>query len=139
MLEERDGKTLYTCHVLHKTAAGGDGHIASGVEVGASIAFDRLEELARSLAIDRRSAGHSRPAPPRGHDRGERGQRRRIDPSCFATGSPISSRDSASVSATGREHRRQIPRMTGLSERKRCDESECTVAETTVCWPLPAR
>jgi hypothetical protein len=57
MLEERDGKTLYTCHVLHRTAAGGDGHIASGVEIGASIAFDRLEELARSLAIDRRSAG----------------------------------------------------------------------------------
>lgn len=49
-LEERDGKTLYTCHVLHATTAGRDAHIASGMESGVNIAFDRLETLVRSLA-----------------------------------------------------------------------------------------
>lgn len=48
--EERDGKTHYQCHVLHTTKEGRDAHIASGMESGADIALDRLEEVAQSLA-----------------------------------------------------------------------------------------
>ncbi len=51
-LDERDGKTFYACHILHKTTEGRDGHIASGMEGGANLALDRLEELARGLAGD---------------------------------------------------------------------------------------
>jgi uncharacterized protein YndB with AHSA1/START domain len=49
-LEERDGKTYYQARVVHDTKEARDMHVASGMEVGANIALDRLEELARSLA-----------------------------------------------------------------------------------------
>jgi uncharacterized protein YndB with AHSA1/START domain len=48
-LEERDGETHYRCHILHKTTQGRDAHISSGMEGGANIALDRVEEIARSL------------------------------------------------------------------------------------------
>jgi uncharacterized protein YndB with AHSA1/START domain len=54
-LEERGGKTHYRCLVVHATKEGRDGHIASGMEGGANIAFDRLEEIARELATSRRA------------------------------------------------------------------------------------
>lgn len=48
-LEERGDKTHYRCHVLHKTKEGRDAHIASGMESGADIALDRLEDVAKAL------------------------------------------------------------------------------------------
>lgn len=49
-LEEKGGKTHYQCHVLHMTKEGRDAHIGSGMEVGAALALDRLEEIAQQLA-----------------------------------------------------------------------------------------
>lgn len=48
-LVESAGKTQYTCHVLHKTTEGRDAHVNSGMQVGADIACDALEQIARSL------------------------------------------------------------------------------------------
>jgi uncharacterized protein YndB with AHSA1/START domain len=50
-LEERDGRTYYENRVVHTTAEGRDGHIASGMEHGAAIALDLLEEIAQGLAV----------------------------------------------------------------------------------------
>jgi len=47
--EERGGKTYYQCRVVHKTKEGRDMHINSGMEGGANMVFDRLEEVAREL------------------------------------------------------------------------------------------
>jgi uncharacterized protein YndB with AHSA1/START domain len=60
-LEEHGGRTYYRTHVLHKTKEGCDGHINSGMEWGADIALDRLDEVAQSLATPgaARSAGGS--------------------------------------------------------------------------------
>ncbi len=52
-LEERDGKTYYQSRVLHQTQEARDMHIASGMEHGANLALDRLEEIARSLTAAR--------------------------------------------------------------------------------------
>jgi uncharacterized protein YndB with AHSA1/START domain len=49
-LAEDNGRTLYRCRVVHATTAGRDAHIASGMEGGANVAFDRLEEVARGIA-----------------------------------------------------------------------------------------
>jgi uncharacterized protein YndB with AHSA1/START domain len=49
-LDERDGRTYYRAHVMHETAEGRDGHIASGMEGGADLAMDVLETIARELA-----------------------------------------------------------------------------------------
>lgn len=49
-LEERDGKTYYRSLVLHDSKESRDAHVNSGMEVGANIALDRLEEIARELA-----------------------------------------------------------------------------------------
>jgi uncharacterized protein YndB with AHSA1/START domain len=49
-LEESGGKTQYRCHVVHTTKEGRDGHINSGMEQGADVVFDRLDEVAQSLA-----------------------------------------------------------------------------------------
>ena len=49
-LEELGDKTRYRCHVLHTTTEGRDAHIASGMEEGAGISLDRVEEIARELA-----------------------------------------------------------------------------------------
>lgn len=48
-LEERDGKTYYQSRVVHQTTEARDMHLKSGMENGANIALDRLEEIARSL------------------------------------------------------------------------------------------
>ena len=42
---ERDGRTKLTSTVLHKNAANRDMHLNSGVEKGASLTLDRLEQL----------------------------------------------------------------------------------------------
>ena|SRR5687767_5276714 len=41
---ERDGRTKLTSTVLHKSAANRDMHLNSGVEKGASLTLDRLEQ-----------------------------------------------------------------------------------------------
>lgn len=48
-LEERGGKTHYRARVLHETQDARDMHIESGMEQGADLALDLLEEVARSL------------------------------------------------------------------------------------------
>ena len=54
-LEERDGKTYYQTLVQHTSKEARDMHVQSGMEVGANIAFDRLEQVAQSLATPRGS------------------------------------------------------------------------------------
>ena len=49
-LEERDGVTLLRTLVQHKTAQARDMHVNSGMEAGMQDAFDRLEQVAISLA-----------------------------------------------------------------------------------------
>jgi uncharacterized protein YndB with AHSA1/START domain len=49
-LTERDGVTLLTTLVQHQTAQARDMHINSGMEAGMQDAFDRLEQVAISLA-----------------------------------------------------------------------------------------
>jgi uncharacterized protein YndB with AHSA1/START domain len=49
-LTERDGATTLTTLVQHSTREARDGHIDSGMEGGMQEAFDKLEEVARSLA-----------------------------------------------------------------------------------------
>jgi uncharacterized protein YndB with AHSA1/START domain len=57
-LEERGGKTHYRCLVVHKTTEGRDMHIQSGMEGGADIALDLIEEIA--VHIDDTPAALSR-------------------------------------------------------------------------------
>src|SRR5687767_9236495 len=49
-LVERDGKTTLTTQVVHVSKEARDGHVGSGMEVGAGETFDRLEELLASQA-----------------------------------------------------------------------------------------
>lgn len=56
-LEERDGKTYYRNLIVHTSKEARDGQLQSGMEVGADIALDRLEEIAQQLA------GPARPTP----------------------------------------------------------------------------
>jgi uncharacterized protein YndB with AHSA1/START domain len=58
-LEERDGKTYYQTLVKHTSKEARDMHVQSGMEVGAGIALDRLEEIAQSLATPRGSEPES--------------------------------------------------------------------------------
>ncbi|MBA3501328.1 MAG: SRPBCC domain-containing protein, partial [Deltaproteobacteria bacterium] len=58
-LEERDGKTYYQTLVQHTSKEARDMHVQSGMEVGAGIALDRLEEIAQSLATPRGSEPES--------------------------------------------------------------------------------
>jgi uncharacterized protein YndB with AHSA1/START domain len=58
-LEERDGKTYYQTLVKHTSKEARDMHVQSGMEGGANIAFDRLEEVAQSLAVPRGSEPES--------------------------------------------------------------------------------
>jgi len=62
-LEERDGKTYYQCLVVHATTQGRDAHIASGMEQGANYTFDRLEEIARTLAATDTGAARNARGP----------------------------------------------------------------------------
>lgn len=48
-LDEREGRTLMTSHIRHKTKEGRDGHLQSGMEQGAALTFDRLEQLLSEL------------------------------------------------------------------------------------------
>lgn len=48
-LEERDGKTYYQARSRHQNKTNRDMEINSGMETGADIALDRLEDVARSL------------------------------------------------------------------------------------------
>lgn len=50
---ERDGKTTVTTLVTHLTKESRDGHVNSGMEEGAAISMDRLEELLERLKQDR--------------------------------------------------------------------------------------
>ena len=51
-LEERDGKTHYRNLIEHLSREARDAHVASGMESGADVALDRIEEIARSLAAE---------------------------------------------------------------------------------------
>lgn len=55
-LEERDGQTHLTSVQSLPTKAGRDAVIASGMEVGADIAYDRMEVVAQGLAVAGRTA-----------------------------------------------------------------------------------
>ena len=48
-LEAQGDKTLYRSLIVHKTKEARDGHLGSGIEGGANLVLDRLEEIARSL------------------------------------------------------------------------------------------
>lgn len=48
-LEEKNGKTILRSHILHATKMARDGHLQSGMEEGAGLAYGRLEEVAQSL------------------------------------------------------------------------------------------
>ena len=50
VLVERDDKAYYDAIQVFPNKESRDGAVASGMEVGADIAFDRLEEVARSMA-----------------------------------------------------------------------------------------
>jgi uncharacterized protein YndB with AHSA1/START domain len=63
-LEEHDGRTHYQARVLHTTKEARDMHIASGMEEGTDLAFDRLEGIARSLATSHRGGGASAAKAP---------------------------------------------------------------------------
>jgi uncharacterized protein YndB with AHSA1/START domain len=49
-LEERDGKTYYQTLVKHDTKEARDGHVGSGMEYGAGLGLDKIEEIAQHLA-----------------------------------------------------------------------------------------
>ena len=51
VLEEREGRTTLTTTVLHGSPEARDGHLNSGMEVGAGQSFDRLEDLLQSLTV----------------------------------------------------------------------------------------
>jgi uncharacterized protein YndB with AHSA1/START domain len=48
--EPAKGKTYYRNVVVHDTKEACDGHLNSGMEFGANLAFDRVEEIAQELA-----------------------------------------------------------------------------------------
>jgi uncharacterized protein YndB with AHSA1/START domain len=49
-LEERDGKTYYRNHIKHDSQVARDAHINSGMEYGAGLGLDMIEELSQQLA-----------------------------------------------------------------------------------------
>ena len=53
-LEEKDGKTLLTSHSVFQSVADRDGMIESDMEVGVVDMYNRIEELAASMAETRR-------------------------------------------------------------------------------------
>lgn len=61
-LEERDGKTYYSSLSTAISKAQRDLIIESGMEVGADIGLDRMEEVAQSLDPARRAAAPAHPA-----------------------------------------------------------------------------
>lgn len=57
--EERKEKTLLTVTVLHKSVENRDGHVASGMEEGATESHERLAELLASLSATSGSSSAS--------------------------------------------------------------------------------
>lgn len=55
-LEERDGKTYYQNVIVHADQIGRDAHVNSGMEVGADLGLDRIEQIARELGAPRASS-----------------------------------------------------------------------------------
>lgn len=51
-LEERDGQTTFTETIRHTSKEARDGHLYSGMEVGANESMDRLDELLTALATE---------------------------------------------------------------------------------------
>jgi len=49
-LVEKNGKTYYRNLIVHTTKQGRDGHVQSGMERGADMALDRIEQIAKDLA-----------------------------------------------------------------------------------------
>jgi len=49
-LDEQDGKTQLSAHLLYKSPEDRDGHIQSGMEPGMRESYDRLAELLATLA-----------------------------------------------------------------------------------------
>ncbi|MGH3451242.1 MAG: SRPBCC family protein [Haloechinothrix sp.] len=49
-LDEHDGKTTYTNHLLYQSKEDRDGHVASGMEPGLQETLDRLDELVSSMS-----------------------------------------------------------------------------------------
>jgi uncharacterized protein YndB with AHSA1/START domain len=60
-LVERAGQTHYQTIVEHDSKEACDGHLASGMETGAAVALDRVEEIAQSLAGSNRGAAAAGP------------------------------------------------------------------------------
>jgi uncharacterized protein YndB with AHSA1/START domain len=60
-LVEQNGKTLMTNTLVHESVANRDGHVASGMEAGATESLDRLDELLGSM----QRAAHRSAANPR--------------------------------------------------------------------------
>jgi len=58
-LEARDGKTYYQTLVQHTTKEARDMHVQSGMETGAGIALDRVEEIAQSLGTPQHDGEHA--------------------------------------------------------------------------------
>lgn len=49
-LEERDGKTYYSNLIKHDSQQARDAHVGSGMEYGAGLGLDMIEEIAQGLA-----------------------------------------------------------------------------------------
>lgn len=62
-LEERDGKTYYQNLIAHDSQQARDAHVGSGMEYGAGLGLDMIEEIAQQLAAPRDAA--SAPATAR--------------------------------------------------------------------------
>lgn len=56
-LEERDGVTHYRSVVRHDSKYACDMHLQSGMEYGANLALDRLEEIARTIRAPEHTTG----------------------------------------------------------------------------------
>ena len=52
-LEEQDGRTVFTSTVLHELKEARDGHLASGMEPGATESYNRLEDLMCEVDVAR--------------------------------------------------------------------------------------
>jgi serine phosphatase RsbU (regulator of sigma subunit) len=52
-LEEQDGRTVFTSTVLHESKEARDGHLASGMEPGATESYNRLDDLMREIDVAR--------------------------------------------------------------------------------------
>lgn len=59
-LDERDGKTYYQNRIVHDSQQARDAHVGSGMEYGAGLGLDVIEEIAQQLA-----APPTSPAAPR--------------------------------------------------------------------------